>query len=272
MPSRIELYEFKAGDDAYRYVRGGEDVLWNGHIYHSTELSRDSIKQSPDIASNGIKVSFPLNHPFAVMFRGYGPDHITVLTIFVSDGQGGFGTAFKGRITDCEADRDSITLVAEMFFTRLKNAGGRARMQRFCRHVLYHRGCGVIMEDFAVPATVTAIDSRYSRVTCPEAAVFPNQYFAGGMMRLPSGALRYVVAHQGDQVDLWRPEPDLADMIENSGWGMSWGMYWGGSGVVLYPGCDGSKNTCHDRFDNIPNNGAFYWIPRINPHGGSNIF
>jgi uncharacterized phage protein (TIGR02218 family) len=134
-------------------------------------------------------------------------------------------------------------------------------MQKFCRHSVYDTSCKVDENDFALSVVPSAIDTGFLTVTCPGAEAFADGWFSGGMLKMPSGALRYIVTHTANQISLWRPEPSIVDILDDEE-----------SELVLYPGCDGSLNTCYTKFNNTLNNGAFYWIPSINPVGGSSVF
>src|SRR5690625_7365646 len=90
-------------------------------------------------------------------------------------------------------------------------------MQKFCRHVLYGRGCKIDPQAYAVPSNITAIDARLFTVTCPSAAGFADGWLTGGMITMPSGALRYITEHVGDQIPACRPAPDLANLLSGPG-------------------------------------------------------
>ena len=258
-----ELFEFRAGDTVHRFTNRNGDILHGGFVWAFATLQRTNIAQTPEAAQNGIELTFPLGHDFANDFLGYGPELQTTVTVFRSTlaNDSTFIAVFKGFVSDCEIQNDEIKLVCESVLLRAKNAGNRARMQKFCRHAIYDTSCKVDENDYALSVVPSAIDAGYLNITCPGADGFDDGYFSGGMLKLPSGALRYIVSHVGNVITLWRPEPSIVDILDDVE-----------SELILYPGCDGSLNTCHTRFNNTLNNGAFYWIPAINPVGGSSVF
>ena len=264
MSNLIELFEFRTGDEYYRCTTRGDDRLYEGHVYVGTPLERDKIMQSPELTKNDLRLTFPLGHPFAMNYLGYGPDQSTMLTVrrnrLIDDED--FRVFWKGRVADCEATDSEISLICQSIFTTSKNSGLIMRSQRFCPHVVYNRGCNLDKDNFAVASSVTAIDARQLVVTCPEAAAFSDNYFAGGMFAMPNGALRYITKSAGDQITLWRPAPEVAALLAGED----------PVATTLYPGCDGSLNTCNDEFDNLDNNGGRYWIPKVNPYGGGSVY
>lgn len=279
MSSVVELYEFRAGEDeVWRYTTRGHDLLANGHVWHATTMTRDDHQITTEVARDGMRLQFPLDHPFASQWLGYGPEHTVILNLYRKTGDDSYELQFKGRIADSESNQNEIYLVVESLLTSLKQAGLPGRMQKFCRHVLYGRGCHIDPQAYAVPSNITAIDARLFTVTCPSAAEFADGWFTGGMITMPSGALRYITGHVGDQITLWRPAPELENLLSGTGgvtfgWGNNYGHHYGGPALTtLYPGCDGALRTCDEKFNNLDNNGAFYWLPPVNPYGANSVF
>lgn len=262
MSDLIELYEFRCGSVTTRYVQRGEDRLLLGHVWHSTPLSRSKIANSTEAARNDLEIAFPLEHPFARQYMGYGPEQTTSLTIrrnrLHTPDQ--FYVFWVGRFADCDADETEISMVFQTLINAASDSAGVICAQKFCPHVVYHRGCNLQRANFANVTTVDAIDPRMVVLNCPEAAAQLDGYYRGGMVQLPNNSLRYITDHIGSAITLWRPAPEVAAVIE------------AGQTLTLYPGCDGSLQTCNERFNNLDNNTACYWIPDKNPYGGSNVF
>lgn len=275
MSNLRELYEFRLDETVVRYTSRGDGIIYGGHVWSSTSVRRERINRSGEINKNGLEIYFPFGHSFAMDYLGYGPDGVTLATVWRSepDNDAAFYPIFKGRIRDVSANDDEIKLSLQDIFTTSLTAGLHERMQGYCRHVVYDTaGCKLDRDDFAVATVPTAIDPTYSIITCPEAAGYPDGYFAGGMLRTPFGRLRYITAHVGSQITLWQPEPSVQSMLTSAGWGLAWGQFFGGVGLTLYPGCDGSLKTCDERFDNLDNNGGFYHMQATNPFDGNQVY
>jgi hypothetical protein len=80
------------------------------------------------------------------------------------------------------------------------------------------------------------------------------------MIETASGDLRYIIDHSGTQLTLIVPLSDLTEDVNDSS---------GDALVALYPGCDHTRETCKDKFDNLANYGGFPWIPSKNPFANS---
>jgi uncharacterized phage protein (TIGR02218 family) len=163
------------------------------------------------------------------------------------------------------ASGDAVTIECENIFTSLRRPGVRARYQKKCRHALYQRGCNLNDYDFAVVATATAVDG--SVITVPDLAdsnfdsnTQGDGYFTGGMIETATGFMRYIIDHTGDQLTLITPLSELTEDVNDSS---------GDAVVTLYPGCDHTRGTCKDKFNNLVNYGGFPWIPGKNPFGNN---
>lgn len=265
MSHQIELFEFKTGDDTWRYTSQSEDIVVAGHVWAASPMQRSAVAQSSESARNDVRLSFPIGHAFAMQFLGYGPEQKTTLTLRRNrfDDSDSFYVFWKGAAADCEVSNGVIDIVFQSLMNAVENSGLIARTQKFCRHVVYHDGCNVNKNSFAVVATITAIDLQLSSITCTGLESYPTNYFAGGMIRLPSGVYRYVTRSTSNTLTLWRAAPEIKTALDLAATDVE---------LEVYPGCDGSLNTCHSRFNNLDNNGAFYWIPSFNPYGSSNVF
>lgn len=259
----IGLAEFRCGSDIRRFCTRNDDFLWDGHIWYAHPIKHGDVEQTGEINKNDLQFEFPLTDEFAKSHLGYGRDEVTIVTLYRNgiDAPNDFEIFWKGRVADAEANDSTVTLICESIFTKLKELGLSERMQKFCRWVVYHDGCWLDKADFAYVSNVTAVDARRTMLTCPAAASKPDGYFTGGIIEMPGGALRYISNHVGNKIYLWRPAHEVVAALEA-----------GAVFLQLFPGCDGSLNTCNDTFDNVDNNGAFYWIPDINPNSGGKIF
>jgi uncharacterized phage protein (TIGR02218 family) len=259
----IGLVEFSCGTDVRRFCTRNEDFLWGGHIWYAHPIRHGDIEQTSEITKNDLQFEFPLTDEFAQSHLGYGPDEVTVVKLYRNaiDDPDEFEIFWIGRVASADANDTTITLLCESIFTTLKVIGLHERMQKFCRWVVYHDGCWLDKADFAYISNVTAVDTRRTMLTCPAAASKPDGYFTGGIIEMPGGALRYISKHVGDKIHLWRPAHEIVAALAV-----------GPVFLSLFPGCDGSLAMCNDRFNNLDNNGAFYWIPDINPNSGAKIF
>ncbi|RLP22271.1 phage BR0599 family protein [Mesorhizobium sp. YM1C-6-2] len=219
--------------------------------FEKSPVRHGNLEQTGSIEKSSVEFTFPLSDKFA---RSLLPaaSEITTVTVWRghhTDLTDTLRVVWKGRVVGAMSAAQSIEVVSESIFTSLRRPGCRARYQRTCRHALYHQGCNLDKADFAVAATVTAIDGL--ALTIPVADDQPDGEYKAGMIEY-AGAFGFFSAHVGQVCTLLNPLPGLNDATLPVS-------------VTIYPGCDLSVPRCNDRFDNIENNGSFPFMPDENP-------
>jgi len=253
-----ELFWFIEDGVSYRFASNDVSYTHLGNVYTKETISRSEIESTKELNKSSIDVKFPITHTLARRWMTDRVESVITLTIFEIDEDDDVYTSFKGRFTSIKPVNAEIVCTFETIFTSLHRTGLRARFTRQCRHSLYGRGCNLNKEGFAKPGTATSITGSVVQVT--GASSYDDGYFTTGILRAPDGTMRFIISHIGDTITLIRPMRSLALALEA-----------GSQPVTLYPGCDRTRPTCIERFNNLPNNGGFEWIPIINPLGGSSI-
>jgi uncharacterized phage protein (TIGR02218 family) len=252
----IELYVFQQATQTWYYTSGKDIVTRLGVEHEPAAITRSSISQSNEVSGSSISLGFPRNHEFAVQFLGFSPDLVTTLTIYrghATDTDNEYQVYWKGRVISCSASGSDLTLECESVFTSLRRTGLRASYQRTCRHTLYSESCTVNMNSYMVSGLVQSTTSNV--VVCTQAGAFASGWFTGGMIRLPSGAMRFITNHTGSSLTLSRPFNESI----------------GGTTIEIFPGCDHLKATCVSKYNNVLNFGGFPYTPNHNPFGGTSI-
>jgi len=104
-----------------------------------------------------------------------------------------------------------------------------------------------------VAGTVSAVDGTALTVTGADGEA--DGYFVGGMIEF-GGIFRFIVAHTGTSITLWREMPNLEAT----------------DAVTLYPGCNRTLDHCTNKFSNTINYGGFPWLPNSNPFSFINVY
>ena len=252
----VELYKFVQGLQTWYYTSGPDDVTYLAALYVSAPIIRSAITQTNDITRSSINLTFPREHEFSSMFLGFTPDLITTVTIFrshVTDSAHEWIAYWKGRVMSGKADGSQVELECEPVFSSMRRVGLRAKFQRTCRHTLYSISCGVNMDTYK--ATTTVMSTTGWSLVNTASGLQPDGYYSGGIVRLASGAMRFIVNHVGTTLYLSRP------FVEDIS----------GATIDIFPGCDHLRSTCVGKFGNGDNFGGFPYSPVINPFGGSAI-
>ncbi|MGH6785320.1 MAG: phage BR0599 family protein [Novosphingobium sp.] len=250
------------GLEPIRFCNLSREFFWMGNTWFPSEIKNSRIGQSSDINKDGITLVFARTNEFAQQFIGVPPEFITLLTIFrghLTQSDDEYAVYWKGRLGGAKASENKISINCESVFTSLRRYGLRARYQRTCRHMLYSQGCGLDADDFGTPGIATAATTQ--SVTSTAFGSQANGFWIGGMLQDSTGALRYIVGHNGNIVTLWRPMQSLIDEI----------IDFGSAAIIAYPGCDKSFQTCVAKFDNALNFGGMPLLPNKNPLDGRAI-
>lgn len=257
----VWLYEFTIGGSVSRYTSHGEDYTYDSQTWNSTPVIHNSLRQTLELSRSDFMVTLPKSNAFAqAVIDGAGilATRVRVFKGYANDGDQEFLLRFDGRIVGFNPFIGTTTLICENVATKLRRRAQPAVMQRPCRHALYHGGCGLAIGDWEASATATAWASPVLTVT--EAAEQADGYYSGGMITF-DGKRQMIRKHAGTSLTLLAPLPGLSDEITASG----------SATVAIAPGCDRTRATCNDRFDNILNYGGFPWMLDT-PYDGRNPF
>jgi uncharacterized phage protein (TIGR02218 family) len=267
------LYRFAEGAEVWRFTSRAAD--WSAPagavageatptLWAARAIGHGAVVQSGDPRRVDLSVTLPLSDAFARRFLGLRPLTPATLTIHRGHEQAPGETVahWKGRVVSARVAGETVTLACESLFTTLRREGARARYQRLCRHALYGPGCGVALEAFLTPATVTGRAGR--SLTVPEAAARPDGWWRGGVIR-HDGRLGAIADHAGPTLTLASGMPELEAALAAGP------VAPASVAVAIAPGCDLRAETCRDRFDNLANHGGFPFIPGRNPFGGGSV-
>jgi hypothetical protein len=287
-------FVFTQGVNAYAFTGEPQIVADSNYTYIPVPIRVSNISQTNELAKDPVKLEFPKTDDFASQFVGGVPEDVTTVTIFrghVGDFDEEFLFYWKGRVAGASISGDVVRLDCENIFTSMRRPGLRARYQRRCRHALYQSGCKVVMSDYRQDIQVLSTkgntvtlgeepfidsnsrmdsndsnldsndsnyDSTYDSVYTPDLNISSDpDYYVGGLLRDSRGVDRYIVAQNGNVLTLVRRNDDLSQRIVDDGPEI----------VQLYPGCDHTRKTCVQRFNNQVNFGGFPWLPTKNPFG-----
>lgn len=266
-----ELFRIVEGDNVFTYTSQKGATTYNGETYEPLPIGRGQVDSKTQLEKASVDIKVPLDSDLGQHFKMSSVDEVVTLTIY-RDEDGGVSTFWKGRLAQPSTTGRELTLTFESVFTSLRRPGLRARYQKSCRHVLYGRGCGLNMEDYAVTVQITAINGTV--VTVDDAG---SASYLGGMIRAPSGVLRGLIAQSGNVLTMLRPWQELVDTFNGSGYGMSYGGAYGGLSATIYRGCKHTLEDCKtftkmpdgstNADGNIDNYGGYPWIP-----SGSKLF
>lgn len=263
--SPVLLFRFEiedgSGDLVWRYCNLSRDYQIVEGLYYASTIKMSKLVQSQEVNKDVLELRFPRTDNFARMFVGFMPEFpcgVLVYRAHLTQEDTEYESYWTGRVGSSKTDSHYITLNCESDYTTMRSAGVRARYLRTCRHLVYRPGCNLDMDDFAVPAVLSAITS--TTLTSATFATVPDGTWIGGILKAADGSMRYIVDHLGDTITVWRQIQSILDEFES-----------GVTPVTVHRGCDRSRETCNTAFSNIANYGGFPLLPARNPMDGRSI-
>ena len=254
---KIELYRFAQDTNVWFFTSSSKPASYDSNTYEPIPIGRSIIEGRGELSKANIEITISILNTVARGWMNRESDAILTVTVYEQSVLGTY-VIWKGRLASITPQDADIKFVFESVFTSLRRPGLRARYQRICRHALYFSGCNLDMNDFGVVRSVTVANGAI--LTIPSASGDPVGDYYTGMLKAPDGTFRFIIAHSGSSITLARQISSLNAAVDI-----------GPTDVTLYPGCDRSRSRCKNRFNNLPNNGSFPYMPPRNPFDGSSI-
>lgn len=275
------LYRFRRGSEERFFTSRSSDYLdpdfdffdqqdvffgadFFNRTYVSTALFQSRIKNTSAIGRAETTFTFPQSNIWAQEYitdNGYEDNEVFVYHVFGNDVDLEQVLRFRGRVVAVQPALTRIVLTAENRFTELRRKGLSAVIQRPCRHALYHDrggyGCNLNIADFETEGTLTALSENVATVGAASGQA--DGYYSGGVFTW-QGKRQFIVSHTGGSLTLLGPISGLAAALASSN-----------QSVKIAPGCDLSRATCNDKFDNLVNFGGFPWADET-PYDGKTLF
>jgi uncharacterized phage protein (TIGR02218 family) len=261
---RADLFTFTVASGAvYRWTTADVNLVVSGQTYlaDGSVLSRSSLRQSVQLEVDGLTI------------RLGGTALLAGVTLSKLALQGFFDGArmqldhlignptlppilklFEGAVAEVQPEPTVITLSVKSELSGLNCVLPRFVYQASCGHALYDANCGV--SKTATACTVQASPSPTTRSfartpTTPNAALGFVE-FVGNVTPALAG-LRYSIATDVSGVLTVSPALLVAPAA--------------GDQVNVYRGCDRTRNTCLNVFNNAAKNRGFTHIPKPNAAG-----
>lgn len=258
----VRLYQFSRGVVQWRYTNADRDITHLTQVYRSLRggISDEGISQGGEVSTQNIRIKAPGDLEVALMYRGIPPSDVVELVVF--DGHYGddeYRVAWVGEIQYVQwpaQDRCTITCSPESVAAHKQ--GLRLCWERQCPHSIYGRGCNVDRELFRVEGSIIATDGAAVEVSA--ASGYPDGWFNAGYIEWPIGSGLYE-----------RRAIEDHSVTSLSIFGGTSGIPLG-QAIAMFPGCDQTPETCHDKFDNLDNNGGQGHLTDRSPYDGDPVF
>lgn len=224
---------------------------YDGNTYAAKTMSMSRPEQKDEISSSSVKIRFSLRDEFA---REWLDDDASILKVEIFEEEDStVSPIWRGRLVNTEIQGNETILNFESIFSSLRNVGLNRIFQRSCNHDLFGVGCGAVAADFVQAGGINAFSAtdNYKTVQVPTAALHDDDYFTLGTIVDDNGNSRMIAKHVGDLITMVKPCKAFKDEYDLTG----------PVQVHLYPGCNKSREQCHEKFDVVESFGAFPYIP-----------
>lgn len=243
-----ELYDLEYAGAIDRVTSWPHQITFLGNIYTPAPIKRSSFHFDHEFSSVKCTVNAPMMDAF-IRYIANTPIEPTKVTIYraVEDDLTKYINLFTGFVMHMSVKDQIVSASVEANSEILESVIPRFMFQSWCNHEVFDVHCGLSSVNYAVAANVNAISGAV--YTCPEAGYKSNGYYTGGVAEAGTD-MRMITDHVGSDLTLQVPFDSRVGV---------------GDSMTIYPGCDGSPDTCRDKFDNFGNFLGMPYIPSKNP-------
>lgn len=239
-----ECFKFEYTTESWNLTSSKQDVDLGGDTYEATFIKRGTLRNENDMFSTALTVTVAQDNPVALKFRTWIEDAILLTVYRQHYGDNDPVVLWSGKVSSCKFKDGQAELACTPLYTTLKRLGLLRVYQRSCPHVQYGTACTL---DSAVWESEVVATSVLDKIISFSGS-FPINYFAGGSAVF-GDEKRWIVSSTVSSITVLAPFINLVDE----------------STIKIIPGCQHDKTKCKDTFNNLDNNGGFFFIPSKNP-------
>lgn len=255
----IELYKFQTFNvdntvtREWYYCNNFEDIDYGGNTYLAMQIKRSKIEQSGNPDENQLTIT--INSSARIVddnIISYADENIKV-TVYRQQQLTYTNTIFTGYLVEFKIGELTSQLGCDSGLSTTRRPVLFYIYSQQCGVPLYSTQCGVVKETFKDEATCIGISGTtlYFEGSNTEESGF----YKAGIIETTDGQMRTIQAHYGNRVILLRPFRDINV----------------GDVIYLYRGCDHTKESCADIFNNILNYKGFPFMPDRSPFTGNGV-
>ncbi len=250
-PLRLYLIE-RSDTTAWRYANADRAIAWDGHTWEALAISDDGIRLTGEATADEIKITAPAHIPAVQLYRVLPPSAEVFVTVYDYDAATQeAAVCWQGSISAALFPAPGVAeLACDSLSASMQREGLRLKYERACPHSVYDHMCGVLKALHAMPVRITALDGISITVARADGGELP-----------PIGSYDYGAAEwQQDGAAELRGIDSSTGVATVRLLGGTYGLAVGQL-ITLYPGCDGTRQMCADRFGNLLNHGGFPHMP-----------
>ena len=242
VPVVRELYQFDTPAETVRLTSHITSVDWGGERWQRAVVTRGPVNRSLS-EKTSLDVQVQANSELLRLVASYTLPTVRLTLYQVTDTSS--WVLFCGEATGITLKGDMLNLTFATPTERLRFVIPRFHYRVQCNNALFDANCALSPSSWVVVATVSGSGST---LTAPALASYADGWFTLGWAKF-GNEYRLITNHTGQTIRLQVPfdqDPDNQEL-------------W------IYPGCDGSPDTCKNKFNNFSHFNGFPFIPTQNP-------
>jgi len=246
-PATTELYKIKLGN-IYLYITSGDvPVHFKLNNYQPAPIKRGHFALDRSMKTVDLTLNIPVTIAFGehISKAPYNSTIVELYRVFLAAPDTDAKLLFTGSVERVTV-KDFVAQVLVRSVNRtLSRKFPRFFYQTTCNHMIFDSGCGLLRQDFRLPAVIASIGG--SQVVVDDLPEFADNALQGGIL-VVNGEERLITTQTGTTLNLLVPLTGAEPGME----------------VDLYPGCDGNPGTCRG-YNNIQHFFGMPYIPTRNP-------
>lgn len=249
-----EFYVITSGSSVERYTSYSTDLEFLGWTFTAATIKRGKLVRDTKFGVNKIQLTVPLTPNIAAYIpnQPIEPVSVVIYRSTMSD-LSSYVIFFKGKIAFVQIKDKMATAQLESKSKILLRKIPSIIYESFCNHDVFDSGCGLDEYSYIRTGTVLNLDDNNATIEVAWSDGLPDPDvgdFQGGRFILDTD-MRLITGHStANEFQIQIPFDSRMGV---------------GASVRLYPGCDGSPETCKDRYDNLNNYLGMNYIPSSNP-------
>ncbi len=256
-PERLFLFSMENGTN-WGYVNSTSNAFYNSIIYTPAVIDMDDISQALSEDSPTMSIRIEADAAVAQQFVPYQPlfpIRVRVYRHHFDDLDNEFKVEMIGEVINASFDEEEGMCVMQcrMVASNLDRRVPWPVYQKPCNYALYGPGCRVNKDLYRTDTNVVGILSN--TISSPDFGAAASthsdpRWFVNGWAEVfATGESRFIIGQTGDTLILQTPFITLEP-----------------NGIVrAFAGCDRSRQTCLNKFNNLDRHFGFPWPSQKNP-------
>ncbi len=246
----VEIYKIWRGSTYWYYTSGDVAVTFDSQEYTPATLKRGSVQYRGNLEASELELVMSKDVPVVTAYHAASPVNpawIEIKKLFRDQDPADALVVFVGMIRSVKMNGPAALARCVGIEKLLSLDIPQITYGPVCNWTLFSTECGETAASYKISPQVT-VSADGKTLTAAAFGSESSGYFTLGSAEF-GDYKSFVVNHVGTAITLMRAIPGLET----------------DDTVDVYPGCDGSLDTCRSKYSNVNNFGGFPYVPIDNP-------